>query len=75
MKDKEQFDESEVIQTQIIAKHRIHVERAIGKVRNLLIFRSKLPISLLGTVNQIWTVCCLLTNFMEPLLDKKHDSF
>ena len=75
LKDKEQFDESEVIKTQTIAKHRIHVERAIGKVRNFLIFRSKLPISLLGTVNQIWTVCCLLTNFVEPLLDKKHDSF
>ena len=67
LKGKDQFDESEVIKTQTIAKHRIHVERAIGKVRNFLIFRRKLPISVLGTVNQIWTVCCLLTNFIEPL--------
>ena len=34
LKDKEQFDESEVIKTQTTAKHRIHVERAIGKIRS-----------------------------------------
>ena len=67
----EDLQKSGLQKTQTIAKHRIHVERAIGKVRNFLIFRSKLPISVLGAVNQIWTVCCLLTNFMEPLLDKK----
>ena len=67
LKGKDQFDESEVIKTQTIAKHRIHVKRAIGKVRNFPIFRRKLPISVLGMVNQIWTVCCLLTNFIEPL--------
>ena len=70
LKDKDKFDESKVIKTQTIAKHRTHVERVIGKVRNFLIFRSKLPVSVLGMVNQIWTVCCLVTNFMEPLLDK-----
>ncbi|XP_068738175.1 uncharacterized protein, partial [Montipora capricornis] len=31
LKENPQFDESEVIRTQTIAKHRIHVERAIGK--------------------------------------------
>ena len=67
----EDLQKSGLQKTQTIAKHRIHVERAIGKVRNFLIFRSKLPISVLGVVNQIWTVCCLLRGFMEPLLDKK----
>jgi len=38
LKDKPQFNENEVIRTQTIAKHRIHVERAIGKVTNFLIF-------------------------------------
>ena len=61
LKEKPQFDESEVIRTQTKAKHRIHVERATGKVRCFLIFNSKLPISSLGTVNQLWTVCCLLS--------------
>lgn len=68
LKEKPQFNESEVIRTQKIAKHRIHVERAIGKVRRFLIFNSRLPISSLGTINQLWTVCCLLSNFMDPIL-------
>ena len=68
LKEKPQFDESEVIRTQTKAKNRIHVERATGKVRRFLIFNSKLPISSLGTVNQLWTVCCLLSNFMDPIL-------
>lgn len=68
LKEKPQFNESEVIRTQKIAKHRIHVERAIGKVRRFLIFNSRLPISSLGAINQPWTVCCLLSNFMDPIL-------
>ena len=68
LKEKPQFNENEVIRTQTIAKHRIHVERAIGKVRRFLIFNSRLPISSLGTINQLWTVCCLLSNFMDPIL-------
>ena len=64
---------NEVIKTQTIAKHRIHVERAIGKVRNFLIFKTRLPISSLGTINQLWTVCCLLSNFMNPILTDEVD--
>ena len=59
LKEKPQFNENEVIRTQTIAKHRIHVERAIGKVRKFLIFNTRIPISSLGTMNQLWTVCCL----------------
>lgn len=73
LKDKPQFNENEVIRTQTIAKHRIHVERAIGKVRNFLIFNTRIPISSLGTINQLWTVCCLLSNFMNPVLTDEED--
>ena len=73
LKEKPQFNENEVIRTQTIAKHRIHVERAIGKVRNFLIFNTRIPISSLGTINQLWTVCCLLSNFMNPVLTDKED--
>ena len=52
LKEKPQFNENEVIRTQtIIAKHSIHVERAIGKVRKFLIFNTRIPISSLGTIN------------------------
>ena len=73
LKEKPQFNENEVIRTQTIAKHRIHVERAIGKVRKFLIFNTRIPISSLGTINQLWTVCCLLSNFMNPVLPDEED--
>ena len=74
LKDKAQFGESEMIKTQTIAEHRIHVERAIGKVRRFLIFNSRLPTSSVGTINQLRTVCCLLSNFMDPILTDESDS-
>jgi len=73
LREKSQFEESEVIQTQTVARHRIHVERAIGKVRRFLIFNNRLPISSLGTINQLWTVCCLLSNFMNPVLTDENN--
>ncbi len=64
-----QFEESDVIKTQTIAQHHIHVERAIGKVRRFEIFSSPLPVAMLGTANQLWSVCCLISNFMDPILE------
>ena len=36
------------------------MEKAIGIVRNFLIFNTRIPISSLGTINQLWTVRCFL---------------
>ncbi len=66
--NKGRFNAEEVIRTQTIAHHRIHVERAIGKVRKFSIFEKRLPLKLAGTVNQIWTVCTLLSNYQDPIL-------
>ena len=61
---------AEVIKTQKIASVRIHVERAIGRVKRKFHILSKdVPLSLFGCINQIWTVCCLLTNFLGPLIN------
>lgn len=67
--DQSSFTEGDVIRTQTIAQHRIHIERAIGKVRRFLIFSKRLPVSMLGSVNQLWSVCCMLSNFMDPILE------
>ena len=63
------FSEGDVIKTQTVAQHRIHIERAIGKVRRFQIFSSEIPVTMFGIINQIWTVCCMLSNFIEPILD------
>ncbi|XP_062598414.1 uncharacterized protein LOC134259831 [Saccostrea cucullata] len=64
---KVKFSKDEVSKTQQIARLRIHVERAIRRCKEYHIFDNVLPLSVAGTVNQIWSVCCLLTNFKEKL--------
>jgi hypothetical protein len=62
-----QFTKNENISTKSIANRRVHIERAIRRVKEYHIFDRTLPLNLAGCVNQIWTVCCLLTNFSGPL--------
>ena len=58
----------DVKETRLIAHHRIQVERAIGKVKNFHIFDTRFRIRSAGLLNQIWTDCCLLANFQDPLI-------
>ena len=59
----DQFSKDECFETMRIANLRIHVERAIKRVKGWHIFNQVLPLSMAGVVNQVWTVCCLLTNW------------
>jgi len=63
-----QFSPQQVIETQTIASVRIHVERAIRRIKENHLFDSYLPLTLVGSINQLWTVACLLGNFRGPLL-------
>ena len=56
----------EAHETKTIAKLRIHVERAICRIKEFHIFDSDISLSTLGTVNQMFTVACLLTNCDPP---------
>ncbi|KAG5877308.1 hypothetical protein JTB14_021103 [Gonioctena quinquepunctata] len=58
-----QFTAEEVVTTRNIAKDRIHVERAIGRLKTYKILCSPIPIVSSGTMEQIYTVCVLLCNF------------
>ena len=61
--------EDDVTKTQTIARVRIHVERVIGQVKQRYhILQQMIPLSLVGSVNQIWTVCCLLNNLRGPII-------
>ena len=67
---RDQLTVAEVKESQSIASVRIHVERAIQRIKKFRIIRNEIPLTLHGSVNQIWTVCCLLCNFMSPLIQK-----
>ncbi len=65
--ERKQFEENEVAATQNIDRVRIHVERAIRRVKESHLFDRVIQLNLAGTINQLWTVSCLLTNFRGPL--------
>ena len=65
----DQFTVEDVEETQLIAQVRIHVERAIRCIKEYHIFNTVLPLRLAGSINQIWTVAYLLTNFQGNLFN------
>ena len=65
---KDQLSEDEALESQTIAAVRIHVERAIERIKRFRQIRNEIPLTLNGSINQIWTVTCLLCNFMPPLI-------
>lgn len=68
LKSQAQFSSKDVQQTKTIASLRIHVERAIRRIKEYHFFDSDVPLNALGSINQIYTVACLLTNFQGPLI-------
>ena len=65
-----QMSPEDVLKTQQIAGLRIHVERAINKIKNLHIWDRIVPLRLFHTVNQMWSVCAFLCNTHDPLISK-----
>jgi hypothetical protein len=64
-----QMKDTDVELTEKIARHRVHVERAIARVKQFKILGGKVKLGLFSIVNQIWFSCCFLTNFMSPLIN------
>ena len=67
LKGKKQLDEHEMIETRRIASLRIHVERAMERIKNYHIFDRVLPVSLTDVSEQMFFVCAALSNFLPPL--------
>ena len=56
-----QFEANETFINQKIASNRIHVERFINNVKKFRLLDRTIPLSLHGSINQVWTVAVLLT--------------
>ena len=65
---RKQLPASEVQCGRNIASLRIHVERAIGRIKNYAILKGTLPITMIRIANQIVCVCAWLTNFQPALI-------
>ena len=64
-----QLTEAEVKEGQTIVSERIHVKKAITRIKKFKAL-NRSPLTLYGSVNQIWTVSCILCNFLLPLIQK-----
>ena len=68
LQSKSQMPTDDVVVTKKIAQLRVHVERAIGRVKEFRILQTVLPSSMWDSINEIIHVCCMLTNFSPPLV-------
>lgn len=62
-----QFSADDVNHIRMIVTEAIHVEKAFSRIKQYKVLSNTVPISLIGSFNQIWTVCCVLSNFQNPL--------
>lgn len=63
-----QFTPQEIEATQTLAKLRIHIERHIRRAKAYHLFDGIIPMTLFGSINQLWAVANLLTLFKGPLI-------
>ncbi|XP_076834484.1 uncharacterized protein LOC143480597 isoform X1 [Brachyhypopomus gauderio] len=71
LSSRSQMPASEVRETQSIARLRVHVERLIRRVKQHKLFDTVIPLSITGTINQFYTVACLLVNYQNGPLVKE----
>lgn len=67
LKGKKQLSPQEMVETRRIASVRIHIERAMERIKNYHIFDKVLPHSVSDIANQMFYVCAVLSNFWPPL--------
>ena len=67
LKGKSQLEPEELVETRRIASLRIHVERAMERIKNYHIFDRILPSSLTDMAEEMFFVCAVMCNFISPL--------
>jgi len=70
MNESGQFNESELLETRRIASLRIHVERAMERIKNYHILDFvQITLCMNGIIDMIFLVCAMLSNLLSPLVD------
>ncbi|KAK3084023.1 hypothetical protein FSP39_006910 [Pinctada imbricata] len=59
---------ADIIKTKNIARLRIHVERAIERLKNFRILSNTMPLNLKPVANQVLLICAFMSNFQKPLV-------
>ncbi|CAG6022063.1 unnamed protein product, partial [Menidia menidia] len=65
-----QLSQANLALTDKIARHRVHVERLISRIKDFQIVGCTIPAILFPKLNRIWAVCCYLTLFQGFVLKK-----
>ena len=66
-----QLSAEDEAKTRKIASVRVHVERAIARIKNYRILQQVIPLTLADNLDQIWGVCSYLTLFLPPIIKEK----
>lgn len=70
LRKKTQFTEQEAAQTAEIARARVHIERAIQRIKLCRVFKNVIPCTLLPYVQDIMTIVVAPTNLSSPILSR-----
>ncbi|XP_022111667.1 uncharacterized protein LOC110990892 [Acanthaster planci] len=62
-----QFTESEDTRTKTVANARIHVERAIGRLKEFAILKGPIPLTMVDLMESVLVVCSAIVN-LQPVL-------
>ena len=69
-----QMSAQDVQLTEKVARHRIHIERLIRKIKCFKMISNTVPCYLFKKINDIWSVCALLTLFQDVFVkDTAHE--
>ncbi|XP_037501500.1 uncharacterized protein LOC119375392 [Rhipicephalus sanguineus] len=66
-----QFSAQEVMDTYNIAQVRIHVERAIQRIKVHNILNSRVPTEMIPLMTDVFHMCCVLANLQAPIIKPK----
>ena len=70
LEGKDQLSAEDEIVTRRIASVRVHVERAIARIKSFRILKQVFPLKSIEQLDKIWTICSYTSLFMPPLINE-----